>query len=60
MLLFNSRGQNLQIFCQKENKGCATQWPCHFYIVKILNAKEELWKLKYLTMQKYNLQKKIL
>jgi hypothetical protein len=23
-----------------------------------LNAKNELWKLKYFTMQKYNLQKK--
>jgi hypothetical protein len=23
-----------------------------------LNAKEDLWKLKYFTMQKYNLQKK--
>ncbi len=27
------------------------------YIKKYLKAKEELWKLKYLTMQKYNLQK---
>ncbi len=27
------------------------------YITKHLNAKEELWKLKYFTMQKYNLQK---
>jgi hypothetical protein len=27
------------------------------YIKKDLNAKEELWKLKYFTMQKYNLQK---
>jgi hypothetical protein len=27
------------------------------YIKKILTAKEELWKLKYITMQKYNLQK---
>jgi hypothetical protein len=25
---------------------------------KDLKAKEELWKLKYFTMQKYNLQKK--
>ncbi len=35
---------------------------CHavalqFYIKKYLKAKEELWKLKYFTMQKYNLQK---
>jgi hypothetical protein len=26
-------------------------------INKYLKAKEELWKLKYFTMQKYNLQK---
>jgi hypothetical protein len=28
-------------------------------IKKNLKAKEELWKLKYFTIQKYNLQKKI-
>jgi hypothetical protein len=27
------------------------------YIEKYLKAKEELWKFKYFTMQKYNLQK---
>jgi hypothetical protein len=27
------------------------------YMKKYLKAKEELWKLKYFTMQKYNLQK---
>jgi hypothetical protein len=27
------------------------------YIKKYLNAKEELWKFKYFTMQKYTLQK---
>jgi len=27
------------------------------YIKKYLKAKEELWKLKYFTMQKYKLQK---
>jgi len=27
------------------------------YIKKYLKAKEELWKFKYFTMQKYNLQK---
>jgi hypothetical protein len=27
------------------------------YIKKDLKAKEELWKLKYFTMQKYNPQK---
>jgi hypothetical protein len=26
-------------------------------IKKYLNVKEELWKLKYFTMQKYNFQK---
>jgi len=27
------------------------------YIKKYIKAKEELWKFKYFTMQKYNLQK---
>jgi hypothetical protein len=27
------------------------------YIKKYFKAKEELWKLKYFTMRKYNLQK---
>jgi hypothetical protein len=40
---------------------CLTRGVSHcglaIYIKKYLNAKEELWKLKYLTMQKYNLQK---
>ncbi len=27
------------------------------YIKKYLKAKEELWKFKYITMEKYNLQK---
>jgi hypothetical protein len=43
------------------NKGCVTLWSCHFAlksIKKYLNTKEELWKLKYFTMQKYNLPKK--
>jgi hypothetical protein len=29
------------------------------YIKKYLKTKEELWKLKYFTMQKYNLQKNL-
>ncbi len=29
------------------------------YIKKYLKAKEELWELKYFTMQKYNLQKNL-
>jgi hypothetical protein len=38
------------------------QGVCHavalqFTSKKYLKAKEELWKLKYFTMQKYNLQK---
>jgi hypothetical protein len=39
------------------------QGVCHtvalpFTLKNILRQKEELWKLKYFTMQKYNLQKK--
>jgi hypothetical protein len=33
--------------------------PSQFTFKKYLKAKEELWKFKYFTMQKYNLQKKI-
>jgi len=40
------------------NKGRVTLWPCHLHYKKHLPAKEELWKFKYFTMQKYNLQKK--
>jgi hypothetical protein len=42
------------------NKGCVTLWPCHFTFKKYLKAKEEeLWNLKYFTMQKHiTLQKK--
>jgi hypothetical protein len=29
------------------------------YIKKYLNEKEELWKVKYFSMQKYNLQKNL-
>jgi hypothetical protein len=39
----------------------STKGVSHFglaiYIKKYLKSKEELWKLKYFTMQKYNLQK---
>jgi len=40
---------------ERETRGVSH---CGFaiYIKKYLNAKEELWKLKYFTMQKYNLQ----
>jgi len=40
-----------------ENKGCVTHCALAIYIQKYLKAKEELRKLKYFTMQKYNLQK---
>jgi hypothetical protein len=44
------------------NKEPNKQGMCHtvalpIYIKKYLKAKEELWKLKCFTMQKYNLQK---
>jgi hypothetical protein len=43
---------------KKKNKGCVTHCGLAIYIEKYLfKAKEELWKLKYFTMQKYNLQK---
>jgi hypothetical protein len=32
--------------------------PPIYFLKKYLKAKEELWKFKYFTMQKYNLQKK--
>jgi hypothetical protein len=42
--------------------GAIKQGACHtmalpFTLKSILHAKEELWKLKHFTMQKYNLQK---
>jgi hypothetical protein len=42
------------------NKGCVTLVPLPFTLKSIVRRqkKKELWKLKYLTMQKYNLQKK--
>jgi hypothetical protein len=39
-----------------ENKGCVTHHGLAIYIKKYLKAKEELWKLKYFTMQKYPLK----
>ncbi len=39
------------------NKGVCHTVAIAIYIKKYLKAKEELWKLKYFTMQKYNLQK---
>jgi hypothetical protein len=41
------------------NKGCVTHYGLAIYIKKYLKAKEEeLWKLKYFNMKKYNLHKK--
>jgi hypothetical protein len=40
----------------KQTRG-VSQCGLAIYIKKYLKAKEELWKLKYFTMQKYNLQK---
>jgi len=39
---------------------CHTLLALPFTLKSILRPKEELWKLKYFTMQKYNLQKIIL
>jgi len=39
------------------NKGSVTLCALAIYIMKYLKAKEEFWKLKYFTMQKYNFQK---
>jgi hypothetical protein len=46
----------LWIFNHLLNKECVTLGLA-IYIKKYLKTKEELWKLKYFTMQKYNLQK---
>jgi hypothetical protein len=37
---------------------CFIDYGLAIYIKKYLKAKEDLWKLKYFTMQKYNVQKK--
>ncbi len=43
---------------KSNNKGSVTIYGLAIYIKKYLTkAKEELWKFKYFTMQKYNLQK---
>jgi hypothetical protein len=48
--------QTLPPHTTNQNKGCVTLWPCHLHIKRYLEAKEELWKLKYFILQKYNLQ----
>jgi hypothetical protein len=40
---------------QRRTRGVSC-WGLAIYIKKYLKAKEELWKLKYFTMQIYNLQ----
>jgi hypothetical protein len=40
------------------NKGGVSHCGLAIYIKMYLRAKEELWKLKYFTMQKYNLLQK--
>jgi hypothetical protein len=44
------------LFKKKEKKGGVSHCGLAIYIKKYLKAKEELWKFKYFTMQKYNLQ----
>ncbi len=39
-------------------RGSVTHYGLAIYIKKYRNTKEELWKFKYFTMQKYNLPKK--
>jgi hypothetical protein len=45
-------------FTTKKNKGCVTLWTCHLHEKKYLKAKDELWELKYFTMQKHKLPRK--
>jgi hypothetical protein len=40
-----------------ENKSGVSHCGLAIYILKYLKAKEELWKLKYFAMQKYNFEK---
>jgi hypothetical protein len=40
----------------KQTRG-VSHYGLAIYIKKYIKAKEELWKFKYFTMQKYNLQK---
>jgi len=42
----------------RQNKGTCHTGALPFNIKAYLKAKEELWKIKYFTMQKYNLKKK--
>jgi hypothetical protein len=42
---------------KSNNKGSVTLYGLVIYIKKYYKAKDELWKFKYFTMQKYNVQK---
>jgi hypothetical protein len=44
------------VLVQKKTRG-VSYCGLAIYVKMYLKAKEELWKLKYFTMQKYNLQK---
>jgi len=52
-----SQGTLTQIFPTLKQKGVCQHCGLAIYFKKYLMANEELWKLKYFTMQKYNLQK---
>jgi hypothetical protein len=43
--------------CINSTRGVSQQCGLAIHIRKYLEAKEELWKLKYFTIQKHNLQK---
>jgi hypothetical protein len=49
-------GKKIPTSLQKQGV-CHTVGGLAIYIEKYLNAKEEVWKFKYFTMQKYNLKK---
>jgi hypothetical protein len=45
------------LICLVKGRGFVSHCGLAIYILKYLKAKEKLLKLKYFTMQKYNLQK---
>jgi hypothetical protein len=48
----------LKAWLNKQTRGVSCCGLAIYVIRKYLKAKEELWKLKYFTMKKYNLPKK--
>jgi hypothetical protein len=52
-----SKWIGIRMFSLRGEQGVCHHYGLAIYIKKYLKAKEELWKFKYLTMQKYNLQK---